>query len=393
MNRIGLTTRLVWLLLLIVEHSQATITTSATNAVTADATAAEEILTFDSMPADFGMKTPWSAKVQLKYFPDHSYLCPTEDLDWAEPSRTNTNNVTALSSWMHQYRSTNVYSAEAAATSETKEGLLPLALLVDRGTCSFEIKAEQAALWKIPYLIVADDVYGHGENDALLTMDAVNPSESTHHVGLLFVSSQTGVALKKLLLESSSGDGDDVILNIDARKPGSTDGLVVLVLKLSVWLGCIIMCRRYVSTTRRDEPSPADKLSLTTSLTEEQVLKLPTVRHGGDDQHGSHQESCCSICLEEYNEDELLRQLPCHHEFHTECIVQWLTTRSRQQSNSCPLCKQEVTVEHDNGTTNVNKTWTWLPTWRRRRQGRIPVSTSEQSDDNVELVVVTGMAA
>jgi len=49
----------------------------------------------------------------------------------------------------------------------------------------------------------------------------------------------------------------------------------------------------------------------------------------------------CSICLEEYEEGEMLRMLPCHHLFHTECIIPWLTERFP----NCPLCKAHVIAE------------------------------------------------
>lgn len=44
----------------------------------------------------------------------------------------------------------------------------------------------------------------------------------------------------------------------------------------------------------------------------------------------------CSICLEEYKEDERVRHLPCHHFYHVACIDTWLGTR-----NTCPICRQE----------------------------------------------------
>ncbi|KAL1915387.1 uncharacterized protein VTP21DRAFT_6845 [Calcarisporiella thermophila] len=43
----------------------------------------------------------------------------------------------------------------------------------------------------------------------------------------------------------------------------------------------------------------------------------------------------CAVCLEDYVEGDMLRKLPCDHEFHTECIDPWLTTKSP----TCPLCK------------------------------------------------------
>lgn len=42
----------------------------------------------------------------------------------------------------------------------------------------------------------------------------------------------------------------------------------------------------------------------------------------------------CSICREEYKNGEDLGALECGHNFHTECIKQWLTHK-----NLCPICK------------------------------------------------------
>ncbi|CAN4095375.1 unnamed protein product [Withania somnifera] len=44
-------------------------------------------------------------------------------------------------------------------------------------------------------------------------------------------------------------------------------------------------------------------------------------------------EPCC-ICREEYNEGDDLGKLECGHDFHTDCIKQWL-----MQKNLCPICK------------------------------------------------------
>ncbi|KAG0217751.1 hypothetical protein B0O80DRAFT_435808 [Mortierella sp. GBAus27b] len=45
----------------------------------------------------------------------------------------------------------------------------------------------------------------------------------------------------------------------------------------------------------------------------------------------------CAICIEEFVEGDEVRILPCHHDFHSECIDPWLTRKSA----TCPLCKYE----------------------------------------------------
>ncbi|XP_048420455.1 E3 ubiquitin-protein ligase SDIR1 isoform X2 [Pyrus x bretschneideri] len=45
-------------------------------------------------------------------------------------------------------------------------------------------------------------------------------------------------------------------------------------------------------------------------------------------------ELTCSICLEQVNRGDLVRSLPCLHQFHANCIDPWL-----RQQGTCPVCK------------------------------------------------------
>ncbi|XP_012573183.2 probable E3 ubiquitin-protein ligase HIP1 [Cicer arietinum] len=45
----------------------------------------------------------------------------------------------------------------------------------------------------------------------------------------------------------------------------------------------------------------------------------------------------CSICQEEYEEDDKLGRLNCDHLYHFQCIQQWVAHK-----NCCPVCKHQV---------------------------------------------------
>ncbi|XP_012078623.1 E3 ubiquitin-protein ligase At1g63170 isoform X2 [Jatropha curcas] len=51
----------------------------------------------------------------------------------------------------------------------------------------------------------------------------------------------------------------------------------------------------------------------------------------------SGEDAACCICLAKYANNDELRELPCSHFFHKECVDKWLKINA-----SCPLCKSEV---------------------------------------------------
>ena len=46
----------------------------------------------------------------------------------------------------------------------------------------------------------------------------------------------------------------------------------------------------------------------------------------------------CRICLEEYEETEMVSILPCKHYFHPKCIEKWV----KERWGTCPICNQAV---------------------------------------------------
>jgi E3 ubiquitin-protein ligase BIG BROTHER-like protein len=45
----------------------------------------------------------------------------------------------------------------------------------------------------------------------------------------------------------------------------------------------------------------------------------------------------CIICQIEFEQDDAVQELPCHHIYHPECISQWLAHKK-----TCPHCGQEI---------------------------------------------------
>jgi hypothetical protein len=52
------------------------------------------------------------------------------------------------------------------------------------------------------------------------------------------------------------------------------------------------------------------------------------------------QDNCCTICLDYYQTNDKLIQLPCQHIFHHSCSHPWLA-----KNNTCPQCRFELPVE------------------------------------------------
>ena len=46
----------------------------------------------------------------------------------------------------------------------------------------------------------------------------------------------------------------------------------------------------------------------------------------------------CIICFDDFKLNEEIIQLECHHNYHLECIKEWLCNNS----NKCPLCKKDA---------------------------------------------------
>ncbi|KAK2636200.1 hypothetical protein Ddye_030992 [Dipteronia dyeriana] len=86
---------------------------------------------------------------------------------------------------------------------------------------------------------------------------------------------------------------------------------------------------RNVLATKDGQP-PASKAS---------VEAMPSFRIDGE-MGGAGGE--CAICLEEYEDGEMAKEMPCKHRFHDKCIDKWLGIHG-----SCPVCRYKMPVDEE----------------------------------------------
>ncbi|KAI5407406.1 hypothetical protein KIW84_053603 [Lathyrus oleraceus] len=76
--------------------------------------------------------------------------------------------------------------------------------------------------------------------------------------------------------------------------------------------------------------------------TKSAIDSLPTIEI--DNTH-LEMESHCAVCKEAFELTTIVREMPCKHIYHPECILPWLALH-----NSCPVCRHELPSDSDAGT-------------------------------------------
>lgn len=89
----------------------------------------------------------------------------------------------------------------------------------------------------------------------------------------------------------------------------------------------------------RSEPPPASKLV---------VESMPTIEVSNS--HVS-KESHCAVCIEAFALGAEVREMPCKHIYHSDCIIPWLTMR-----NSCPVCRHKLPTDStESSSSNLQR--------------------------------------
>ncbi|OPJ68672.1 hypothetical protein AV530_017646 [Patagioenas fasciata monilis] len=74
-------------------------------------------------------------------------------------------------------------------------------------------------------------------------------------------------------------------------------------------------------------------------LTKADIEQLPSYRFNPSN-HQSEQ-TLCVVCMCDFEARQLLRVLPCNHEFHAKCVDKWL-----KANRTCPICRADASEVH-----------------------------------------------
>ena len=79
------------------------------------------------------------------------------------------------------------------------------------------------------------------------------------------------------------------------------------------------------------------------------ILNLNEFQYKHIKKYSQIKEKKCSICLLKYRGSDIIKEFPCNHIYHKDCILKWL-----KKSNICPLCKFDITEDVNNIELNKN---------------------------------------
>ena len=75
-----------------------------------------------------------------------------------------------------------------------------------------------------------------------------------------------------------------------------------------------------------------DELGHENVLERQEIVRLPCRTSAGGPEEDEKE---CAVCLSQFERGDLVRMLPCRHEFHADCIDKWLLEKDRR----CPCCR------------------------------------------------------
>ncbi|XP_032596862.1 protein goliath isoform X1 [Drosophila grimshawi] len=214
----------------------------------------------------------------------------------------------------------------------------PWIALVRRGRCTFEDKVKHVHQYNAAGVIIYNDkqvmqlekmqIKGKNRNIAavityqVIGLDLATNLDKGHNVTISIIEGRRGVRPISSLNRCSLICRTSVLFV-------SISFIVLMIISL-VWL-----IFYYVQRFRYMQAKDQQSRNLC-SVTKKAIMKIPT-KTGKMTDEKDLDSDCCAICIESYKPADIIRILPCKHEFHKNCIDPWLI-----EHRTCPMCKLDV---------------------------------------------------
>ena len=255
------------------------------------------------------------------------------------------------------------------AELNTENGFIALAT---RGSCFFTTKTEVAIKNNARGLIV----YNTEDSDYPFVMGSNSDYIST--IPVVSVSLKSGSAMLQLMSETilaaidythDSDEGYSAYSTVTFSIFIGLTCVVLLVVLIALFLTVYqLVCRCYTVWKRTQQEQEAGR-AIKRKLNEMKCSRYSVGETTSID--GLH--DSCSVCLEEFQTGDVIRNLPCTHPFHKDCVDKWL-----YKKHSCPLCKYDILKgEYEN--TSEDR----IPAVLEATQGAT-ATTIVNSEDNLE---------
>jgi len=82
----------------------------------------------------------------------------------------------------------------------------------------------------------------------------------------------------------------------------------------------------------------------------EKLIKIKITTENRNEINNISAENSCSVCKDDYEDEQIVIKLPCNHFFHEECLMPWLKER-----NSCPTCRFELKTDDEDYEKRKNE--------------------------------------
>lgn len=193
--------------------------------------------------------------------------------------------------------------------------------LIERGSCDFDKKVLEAQRAGFYGAIVYNN-----EKSGLFPMTGKTYTQEVY-IPSVFVAESSGLKLQTFAYNPHGGN--ESILTLTGDSVSLPWGYYlypfITVITTCLVFSCFYGIAKFVRDRRKLRRI---------RLSRDHLKKLPVIKFKkGDDRY-----DVCAICLDDYEEGNKLRVLPCQHAFHCKCIDPWLTNNRR----TCPICKRKV---------------------------------------------------